>query len=141
VKEPFAGALNNKPPKKLDLLYSRKARLKIRMSESHLEIILANLIRNAIANTDAGEVKVTLFENGFSVKDTGRGIESEEIELIVKRSHSSHDSLGFGLGLYLVENLCDIYGFKLEVESTVGSGSDFLVYFPENVLENVSAGE
>ena len=73
--------------KKLDLLFKRKARLDVRMSESHIEIILGNLIRNAIANTDEGGVKVTLFENGFSVKDTGRGIESDEIELIVKRNH------------------------------------------------------
>ena len=111
------------------------------MSASHIEIILGNLIRNAIANTVAGEVKVTLFENGFSVKDTGRGIESDEIKLIAQRDHRGQDSSGFGLGLYLVEKLCDIYGLKLEVESTVGSGSEFMVYFPENMHEEVSARE
>jgi len=121
--------------KNLDLVFRRKAKLNVRMSESHVEIILGNLIRNAIANTEAGEVKVTLFENGFSVKDTGRGIESGEIKLIVKRAHRSPDSPGFGLGLFLVENLCDTYGLKLEVESTVGSGSEFVVYFPEYMLE------
>ncbi|MCP4333284.1 MAG: HAMP domain-containing histidine kinase [Gammaproteobacteria bacterium] len=127
--------------KKLVLLFKRKAMLDVRMSESHIEIILGNLIRNAIVNTDEGEVKVTLFKNGFSVRDTGRGIESDEIELIVQRSHQSMDSSGFGLGLYLVENLCDIYGLKLEVVSTVGYGSDFVVYFPEEMLEQISERE
>ena len=117
--------------KKLDLLYKRKARLKVRMAESHVEIILGNLIRNAIANTDAGEVKVSLFENGFSVKDTGHGIESDDIKLIFKRTYHSPDSSGYGLGLYLVKNMCDIYQLKLEVQSVVGEGSEFSIYFPE----------
>jgi signal transduction histidine kinase len=119
----------------LDLLFRSKARVNVRMADSHLEIILGNLVRNAIANTDTGEVEVTLFENKFSVKDTGRGIESDEIELIVKRNHHGPNSSGFGLGLYLVENLCDIYGLKLEVESTVGKGSEFVIHIPENMIE------
>ena len=64
------------------------------MSENHLEIILGNLIRNAIDNTDSGEVKVSLFENGFSVKDTGFGIEAEEIDLIVKLNYHGSNSQG-----------------------------------------------
>jgi signal transduction histidine kinase len=127
--------------KKVHLRIKIKTRLKVRMSESHVEIILGNLIRNAIDNTDAGEVKVTIFEKGFSVKDFGRGIEPDEIELIVKRSHHSSDSSGFGLGLYLVKSICDIYELKLEIESEVGKGSEFLILFPETILVKASASE
>jgi signal transduction histidine kinase len=117
------------------LLYRRKNKTKFRIVENHLEIILGNLIKNAIANTDAGEVKVTLFENGFSVSDTGHGIESDEIELVVKRNYHSPDSSGFGLGLYLVKSICDIYELKLEIDSAVGKGSTFVINFPEKLIK------
>jgi len=121
--------------KKVHLRIKIKTRLKARMSESHMEIVLGNLIRNAIDNTDAGEIKVTLFENGFSVKDSGRGIEADEIELIVKRNYHGTGSSGHGLGLYLVKSICEIYELKLEIESAVGKGSEFVVHFPENMLK------
>jgi signal transduction histidine kinase len=127
--------------KKLKLKFKLKSRLKVRMSESHVEIMLSNLICNAIANTDAGDIKVTLLENGFSVKDTGRGIAPDEVELIVNSGHLSPNDSGFGLGLFLVKSMCTAYGFKLEVESTVGKGTEFLVYFPEKVLIKTPASE
>ena len=121
--------------KKVHLRIKIKTRLKVRMSESHMEIVLGNLIRNAIDNTDAGEIKVTLFENGFSVTDSGRGIEADEIELIVRRNYHGADSSGYGLGLYLVKSICEIYELKFEIESAVGKGSEFVVYFPESMLK------
>ena len=127
--------------KQLKLRIKLKSRLKTRMSESHMEIMLGNLIRNAIASTDAGEIKVTLFENGFSVKDTGVGIEPGEVELINKSGHLTPNHSGFGLGLYLVKSICKAYGLKCEVQSTVGKGAEFLVYFPEKVLVQKPASE
>jgi signal transduction histidine kinase len=127
--------------KNLDLKIRLNARLKVRMSESHMEITLGNLIQNAINNTDAGAIEVTLFETGFSVEDSGRGIEPDEIDLIVRRNYHGSDSSGYGLGLYLVKSICDIYGLKLGIESAIGMGSKFVVYFPENMLEKESAIE
>ena len=118
----------------LVLLFKSKTKTKVRISENHLEIILGNLIRNAIANTDAGEVKVTLFENGFSVKDTGHGINADEIELITKRNYHSPDSSGSGLGLYLVKNVCNNYALTLDIKSIVGEGSEFFVIFPRDMI-------
>jgi len=103
--------------------------------------LLGTHIRNAIASTDAGEIKVTLFENGFSVKDTGVGIEPGEVELINKSGHLTPNHSGFGLGLYLVKSICKAYGLKCEVQSTVGKGAEFLVYFPEKVLVQKPASE
>lgn len=119
--------------KNLTLKYKSKSRIRARISENHLEIVLGNLIRNAIDNTDQGEVKVTLTEEGFSVKDTGRGIAADEIHQIVKLKYHSPDSQGCGLGLYLVKNICSIYGIKLEIESTLGKGSEFFVKFPSKI--------
>jgi signal transduction histidine kinase len=120
--------------KKLALQFKCKARLNVRISETHLEIVVGNLVRNAIANTNAGEVKVTLFKNGFSVKDTGHGIEAHEIELVVERNYHGSDSTGAGIGLYLVKQICDMYGLDLAIESTPGKGSEFIVTIPENLI-------
>jgi sensor histidine kinase regulating citrate/malate metabolism len=75
------------------------------------------------------------------VKDTGTGIESNEIELIVRRHHHSPNSSGFGPGLYQVKSICDTYMLELEIKSTVGEGSEFLIYFPENMIAKAPASE
>jgi signal transduction histidine kinase len=111
------------------------------MSESHMEIMLGNLIRNAIANTTAGEIKVTLFENGLSVKDTGIGMEPDEVEMVVKSGQLSPNNSGFGLGLYLVKSICIAYGLKLEVISEIGEGTEFKIHFPEKVMIEAIPGE
>ena len=120
--------------KNLALQFKSKARLNVRISDTHLEIVLGNLVRNAIANTDAGEVKVTLFKNGFSVKASGRGIEAGEIERIIERNYHGPDSTGTGIGLYLVKKICDMYGLELAIESTPGKGSEFTVTIPESMI-------
>ncbi len=119
--------------KNLALKLEIKSRIKTRMSESHLEIVLGNLIRNAITNTITGEVRVIVHENRFSVTDTGQGIDPDEIDLIVTRNYHSEDSMGCGLGLYLVKNICNIYGLELKIESAVGKGSKFIIAFPDSM--------
>ena len=115
--------------KKLELRFKGKSKTKVRAVDNHLEIVLSNLVQNSINNTDQGEVKVTLFESGFLVEDTGKGIEPEEIQYIVKRNYHNPNSSGNGLGLFLVKHICEIYGFKLEIESELGKGSKFAIIF------------
>ncbi len=119
--------------KKLELRLTIQSHSSVRMSESHVEIILGNLIRNAISNTQQGSVSIVLHGDRFLVADSGLGIKSEEKELIIKRNYHSADSMGYGLGLYLVKNICNIYGLKLGIESTVGIGSEFSIYFDETM--------
>ena len=120
--------------KKLQLLLSGKSNLKARITENHFEIILGNIVRNAIANTDQGSIEIVVQENGFVVKDTGRGIEPEAIDHIVERCYHGPDSKGSGLGLYLVMNICKFYGLKLDIESQLGQGSKFSITFPDALL-------
>ncbi len=117
--------------KNLSLTLQIDSNVSVRMAESHLEIVLGNLIQNAIANTSTGEVKVIVKESEFSVEDTGHGIQPDEIDLIVNRNYHSQDSMGHGLGLYLVVNICNIYNLKLNIDSTVGQGSKFTVCFSD----------
>jgi len=100
--------------------------------------ILMNLISNAIHYTDQGRVEVTLLsEHGcltLQVTDTGRGIAPEEQSQIfrefyrVDETRPLHD--GLGLGLSIVQRLCQLIEARIEVVSERGQGARFVVRTP-----------
>ena len=102
----------------------------VNISEDHIQIILGNLIQNAINNTTSGTIKVVLDRDQFCVLDTGHGIGSNEIDLVVERCYHGPDSNGCGLGLYLVMKVCKVHNLNLKIDSQLGKGSSFCVEFP-----------
>lgn len=120
--------------KGLSLDLENEANTRVRISANHIEIILGNLIRNSINNTSLGEVKIIVLQDGFSVTDTGCGIEPENIQRILERNSQRPHSKMSGMGLYLVANICEFYDLKLEIKSTVGKGSCFSIKFPDALL-------
>jgi two-component system, OmpR family, phosphate regulon sensor histidine kinase PhoR len=98
-----------------------------------LEQVLVNLIHNAVKFTDpGGEVVLSAqVEEGFvrfSVKDTGAGIPSEDLERIFERFYKadrSRSSGGTGLGLSIARNIVEGHGGKIWAESVEGRGSTF----------------
>ncbi len=102
--------------------------------------VLYNLIGNAVNYTgEDKQVFVSLKSEGdtfrFAVRDTGKGIKSEEINGIWDRYYRSTDShkrpvQGTGLGLSIVKTILQRHGFLYGVESEVGKGSTFYVIFP-----------
>lgn len=97
--------------------------------------LVRNLITNAIKyNKVNGHVFVTLTKDYLKVKDTGIGIETKNINRIFERfyrvdkSRSRNDG-GTGLGLAIVKHICLNYAFKIEVNSKIMDGSEFVVYF------------
>ena len=102
---------------------------------------LYNLIGNAVNYTGEDKtVYVSLKKESedaifFSVRDTGSGIKSEEINEIWDRYYRSTEShkrpvQGTGLGLSIVKTVLTRHGFRFGVESEVGKGSTFYVLFP-----------
>ena len=99
-----------------------------------LERILRNLISNAIRYTLAGEVTVTATPaNGvlrIEVRDTGIGIRAEDqariFEEFLQLGNPGRTSKkGLGLGLSIVQRLCDLLGYKIHLTSEYGKGSAF----------------
>jgi len=111
----------------------------VRGDPHRLRQILVNLVGNAIKFTECGEVVVDLeCESAVgatavlrgTVRDTGIGIEPEvqtQLFKVFSQADSSHARRfgGTGLGLAITQQLVELMGGTIQVDSTPGHGSTF----------------
>ncbi|WP_047540203.1 sensor histidine kinase [Methylotenera versatilis] len=94
-----------------------------------VEIVMSNLIKNALLYTHQGKVLIILEDNQFSIEDTGIGIPLEDHKRIFEPFvRGSSDGDGLGLGLSLVQRICTHQGWKVTVESLQPTGTRFTVH-------------
>ncbi len=90
-------------------------------------IVLKNLLSNAIRHTEEGCISVQIDANEISVVDTGCGFKAETLaqlgEAYVAGSSSS------GLGLSIVQRICQQFSWQLQVESRPDQGSSVTIRF------------
>ncbi len=108
-----------------------------------LEMIASNLLSNAIRYTPAGgsvrfELRRHDRELVLRVRDTGVGIAPEHQRRIFERLYrvdSTRDRAtgGSGLGLAIVHRAVQTLGGQIELDSTLGQGSEFQVTLPIGV--------
>lgn len=107
----------------------------LKMVPKDFDRLVRNLISNAIKyNKEKGKIYVNLTKNYISVKDSGIGIEAKNLSRIFERffrvdKGRSREQGGTGLGLAIVKHICLNYGFKVEVNSKVLEGTEFIIYF------------
>lgn len=99
--------------------------LKIQQPTKILKVVLNNLIRNAFQYTNAGSVKVSGTAQYLEVEDTGIGFEYKK-DLI---PYSDHHESGLGLGLNIVQRICQLKGWQLLIDSKLGEGTSIRVNF------------
>lgn len=107
--------------------------LETQAPERVLGIIFHNLIRNALTYTEEGTVSVHIDAHSVTVRDTGCGMSEEELGRAFEPFYRAHDrsNEGYGLGLAIVARLCRRFGWPLEADSEVGTGTSFRVSFPK----------
>ena len=107
---------------------------------SDASLIFDNLIENAIMYTDEGSILVSLesraHETVVTVKDTGIGIPQADQSRIFERFYRvnkarSREVGGTGLGLSLVRHAIERGNGSIEVDSSVGQGTEFTVHLPK----------
>jgi len=98
---------------------------------------LVNLIANAIKFTRVGTVTISATRDDadsvrFAVRDTGAGIPSEAFGRIFEKfgQLDAKSRVGTGLGLAFCKLAVEAHGGRIEVESTMGSGSTFSFTVP-----------
>lgn len=105
-----------------------------------LRQVLLNLVTNAIKYTAPGgrvwlDAWATERDIRIAVHDTGVGIPAESLGRVFEPFEQlTPTGIGYGLGLTISRRLCELHGGVLEVASTVGVGSTFLVSLPGVVV-------
>lgn len=112
----------------------------IHADEGQLGRALFNLLENAILYTPDGgsitlETGCTSQNVVITVRDTGIGISEEDLPRIFERFFKADRARqagigGVGLGLPIARKILERHGGRIEVESTLGSGTLFRVYLP-----------
>ena len=102
--------------------------------------LFTNLVSNAVKyNRPGGRVSVRAEPAGayvrVTVEDTGVGISTEGLERLFTeffREKTSQTQMvtGTGLGLSIVKRIVDFYQGRIDVQSTLGQGSTFVVELP-----------
>jgi signal transduction histidine kinase/ActR/RegA family two-component response regulator len=113
--------------------------------------ITRNLLDNAIKYTEAGEVRVTLRPGQdpdgtplatIDVADTGKGIPESEHARIFEEFYQLDNpgrdrSRGVGLGLAIVQRLCELTGARIGLESKPGSGTRIAITLRAEVVSDL----
>ncbi len=107
----------------------------IQADPEQMHLLVRHLLENAVlaVSEQGGEVTVRLevAPEGvrLTVLDTGPGIPADKLNLIFEPLYTTRER-GFGLGLALVQQIVQLHGGNIRVESKEGEGSSFSVYLP-----------
>lgn len=140
-------------PERITIQFQRSPTpLTIQADASRIQQALLNLIFNARDAMEAGSIRIVLSEHDHSehgvvrcvecgpvhgghwarvtVSDTGSGIASEHLSHIFEPFFTTKGPQGHGLGLAQVTGIVKQHGGHIEVETSIGQGTDFHLYFP-----------
>ena len=106
-----------------------------------IEQVLTNLIDNASRYTEPGdEIKIefgeTQTENILYISDTGSGIAPEHLQQVFDRFYKvdtarKRGKQGTGLGLFICRMIIHEHGGTIDVKSTLGKGTTFIITLPK----------
>jgi signal transduction histidine kinase len=90
---------------------------------------MGNLLRNAWHYTDTGFIRLTLTEHGFMVEDSGIGIPLEKQQAMFQPFVRGDEQRGegLGLGLSLVQRICDNQRWTVSLTTREPHGCCFTV--------------
>ena len=111
----------------------------IYIAKSALKKVLSNLISNAVKYTEeSGSIHIYTDQNKLYIENTGKVLSEKELKKVfeifyrseIKDKNSLQD--GNGLGLYVVKNILDLYGFGYDFKASA-AGMVFVIDLMSNI--------
>ncbi|MFH1320354.1 MAG: HAMP domain-containing sensor histidine kinase [Bacteroidota bacterium] len=94
-----------------------KEPLEIQMSPVLAEILINNLIQNSVRhNIKSGLINIKMVDSTLEIANTGEGLEAPAELMFEKFAKQSKAEDSTGLGLSIVKQICDLYGFGVTYE-------------------------
>ena len=122
----------------LDIKTDLKASPQIILADRvHFNNVICNITENAVKYS-VNEAKIVISTKNvkdkliISISDKGEGIEKKELKKIFEKFYristgNTHNVKGFGLGLFYVKQIADAHKWKINVQSVLGIGTDFII--------------
>lgn len=148
VLEVYEQALIMANNRELEVVLKRVEHVRIESNVDRVKQLMLNLVGNAIKFTsDGGTISLAVYPDGtdavIEVHDTGIGISPQDLQRIFDRffqadaSRVHHDDAdGAGLGLSIARWIVDIHSGQIDVQSTLGEGSVFIIRLPCEIPKN-----
>jgi signal transduction histidine kinase len=115
---------------RLDLAWE----LTVRAPASVLGSALGNLVANAFEHVERGEVTIGTTPGAIFVEDTGAGIATDLLGDVRHPFVRGDSSSGHGLGLAIIEELCQRFGWTLSLASDGSRGTRAQIELGESVV-------
>ena len=135
VNEVVANELERARPlaegRPVELEVDARCNLVLPAPEKVVSVLVGNLLRNAVAYTERGSVRVAIDADGIVIEDTGVGMSAARIpELYRPFVRGESRRSGFGVGLTIVRRISDRFGWPVDFDSEPGRGTRVRVRFP-----------
>lgn len=142
IKSLLSHLEKNAELKNLDFVLTDEEELTTAMDWAMLDVIINNVVGNAIKYTEKGKIEIRLYKETrnnnrydcICVSDSGIGIPDEKQSTIFEEFRQVDESFtrnfqGIGLGLSLVKKFIDLHDGIIELKSCPGKGSCFNILF------------
>jgi signal transduction histidine kinase len=125
---------------------------RLRPVESDANLMTAavsNLLVNAARYGAAGRwVRARTYADGdtvvFEVSDRGAGMAARDLRRAFEpfyRGRNAGKTRGAGLGLHLVRRIAEAHGGRVDIESTLGAGTQVRIHLPAATVREEGSGE
>lgn len=118
--------------KGIEIIFEIEPHATIELPADVLRIAMRNLISNGIKYSyDRSSIFVRIRPNFFQVQDFGTGIESSRITQLFESDvisiNGTLEESGFGIGLYMTNNMLQEHGFKIHITSVLDEGTTITI--------------
>lgn len=118
--------------KNISIQFSKNSDVQVVMNKSLLEILISNLLKNAIFhNQKEGKITIELNNEFLKISNSGKALALNAKTIFNRFVKEDTTNLTTGLGLAICKTICESYGFQIQYLFE-NSAHSFYIYFKKN---------